>query len=100
MQELYFLMKLMSSNNSAGKKSFEDFRTVLDIPYDTYRETCVPLGFLDDDNGWDLVMTESAAYDVPSQMNEGHLCYLTRLDILRVYLIRIGGQWANILCTG
>jgi ATP-dependent DNA helicase PIF1 len=28
----------------------------------------VALGFLDDDNEWDLVMTESAAYDMPSQM--------------------------------
>jgi ATP-dependent DNA helicase PIF1 len=41
---------------------------VLDVPYDTYRETCVALGFLDDDNEWDLVMTESAAYDMPSHV--------------------------------
>jgi hypothetical protein len=33
-----------------------------------YRETCVALGFLDDDNEWDLVMTESAAYVMPSQI--------------------------------
>jgi hypothetical protein len=59
MQELYFLRTLISSNHSAGKKSFEDVWTVLDVPYDTYRETCVALGFLDDDTKWDLVMTES-----------------------------------------
>jgi hypothetical protein len=40
---------------------------VLDVPYDTYRETCVALGFLDDYNAWDLVMTESAAYDMSNQ---------------------------------
>jgi hypothetical protein len=68
MQGLYFLRTLMSSNHSAGKKSFEDVRTVLDVPYDTYRETWVALGFLDDDNAWDLVMTDSAAYAMPSQM--------------------------------
>jgi hypothetical protein len=68
MQELYFLRTLMSSNHGAGKKSFEDNRTVLDIPYDTYREACVALGFLDDDNEWDLVMTESAACGMPSKL--------------------------------
>jgi hypothetical protein len=30
------------------KKLFEDARTVLDVWYDTYRETCVALGLLDD----------------------------------------------------
>jgi hypothetical protein len=49
-QELYFLRTLMSSNHSAGEKSFEDVRTVLDVLYHTYMETRVALGFLDDDN--------------------------------------------------
>jgi hypothetical protein len=56
-QELYFLRTLMSSNHSAGKKSFEDVRTVLDVLYHTYMKTCVALGFLDDDNEWDMGMT-------------------------------------------
>jgi hypothetical protein len=68
MQELYFLRTLMSSNHSAGGGSSEDVRTVLDVPSDTYRETCVALGFLDDDNEWDLIMTESAVHYKPSQM--------------------------------
>jgi hypothetical protein len=46
----------------------EDVRTVLDVQYDTYRETCVALIFLDDDNEWDLVMTDSAAYYMMSHM--------------------------------
>ena len=68
MQELYFLRTLVASNHSAGKKSFEDLRTVQDVSYDTYRETCVALDFLDDDHKWNLAMTDSAAYDMPSQM--------------------------------
>jgi hypothetical protein len=58
----------MCSIHSAGLKSFEDVRSVLDdVPYDTHRETCVYLGFLDDGNEWGLVMTDYAAYDMPSQ---------------------------------
>jgi ATP-dependent DNA helicase PIF1 len=68
MQELYFLRTLMSSNHSAGEKSFEDVRTLLYVPYDIYRETCVALGFLDDYNEWDLIMTESVAYDMTSYL--------------------------------
>jgi hypothetical protein len=68
MQELYFLRTLVSSNHSAGKKSLEDVRTVLDVPHDTYRETCVALGFLDDDTEWDLVTTDTEAYDMLIQI--------------------------------
>jgi hypothetical protein len=31
-------------------------------------ETCVVLGFLDDDNEWDLITTDSAAYAMMSKM--------------------------------
>jgi hypothetical protein len=41
---------------------------VLDVPYHTYRETYVALGFMGDDNEWDMVITESAAYDMSRQM--------------------------------
>jgi hypothetical protein len=68
MQELYFLRTLMSSNHSAVEKSFADVRTVLNVPYDTYRETYMALGFLDDDNEWDLVMTEYAAYNMSNHL--------------------------------
>jgi hypothetical protein len=88
----------MSSNHIAGEKSFEDVRIVLDVPYDTYMKTCVALGFLDDDNAWDLVMTDSALYDMPSKMRSTMICwYLMRLDILWVYLISIVGQWTGDL---
>jgi hypothetical protein len=68
MQEIYFLRTYISSNHSAGKKSCDDIWTVLDVPYGTYRERCVALGFLYDENEWDLSMTESAAYAMPSQI--------------------------------
>jgi hypothetical protein len=89
----------MSSSHIAGEKSFEDVRTVLDVPHDTYMKTCVALGFLDDENEWDLVMTDSALYDMPSKMRATMvICwYLMRLDILWVYLISIGGQWTGDL---
>jgi hypothetical protein len=40
----------MSFNRSDREESFEDVRTVLYVPYDTYIETCTALGFLDDYN--------------------------------------------------
>jgi ATP-dependent DNA helicase PIF1 len=43
---------------------------MLDVPYNTHRATCAALGFLDDDNEWDLVMSESAVYDTPSQIRD------------------------------
>jgi hypothetical protein len=54
---------------------------VLDIPYDTYRETCVALGFLDDDNESDLVMTESTVYDMSSQMRATFVILLVFNDV-------------------
>jgi hypothetical protein len=55
------------SNHCFKKKSFEDVRIVLDVPYDTYMETCVALGFLGDDNEWDLAKTDYTAYAMTSQ---------------------------------
>jgi hypothetical protein len=40
---------------------------VLDVPHDNHRETCAALGFLDDNNEWDLFMTESRVYDIYSK---------------------------------
>jgi hypothetical protein len=62
----------------------------------------VAFGFLDDVNEWDLVMTGSAAHDIPSQMSATFaiLLVFNEVGIIRVYLIIIGGQWVKILCTG
>jgi hypothetical protein len=100
MQELYFLRTLLSSNHSAEGKSFEDIRTVLDVPYDTYMEMYTYPGFLDDDNEWDLAMTDSAGYDMPSQMRATFVILLAFTENHRVYLISIIGQWVNIFCAG
>jgi hypothetical protein len=58
---------LTSSNHSTRKNTFQDVWNVLDVPYYNYSETCVALGFNDDDNAWDLAMTNSSAYGMPSQ---------------------------------
>jgi hypothetical protein len=49
---------------------------VLYILYDTYREICVALGFMDDDNEWDLEMTDSVAYIMPSHMRASFVIML------------------------
>jgi hypothetical protein len=52
------------------------------------------LGFLDDDNEWDLVIADSAVYGMQIQMRD------TFVILLVYYLISIGGQWVNIFCIG
>ena len=47
--EIFFLRMLLSDttlNHSAGKKSFADLRTVDNVQYATYKETCRALGML------------------------------------------------------
>jgi hypothetical protein len=102
MQELYFLRTLMSSNHSAGEKSFEDVPTVLDVPYDTYMETCVDLGFLDDENEWYLVMTEYAVYAMLSKTRSTFVILLIFSEVGHPVGL-FDNHWLEMgkyLCTG
>ena len=50
--ETFYLRMLLSDttyNHSAGKRSFEDLRTVNGAFYATYKDTCRELGLLEDD---------------------------------------------------
>ena len=57
-------------NHSAGKKSFEDLRSVDNVTYVSYRETCRMLGMLQDDELWKLVMEDASEEKLPMQMRE------------------------------
>ena len=49
-------------------KSFEDIRTVNGITHNTFRETCLSLGLLEDDRHWDQTLEEAEACQLPKQM--------------------------------
>ena len=57
-------------NHSAGKKSFEDLRTVNNITYESYKETCRTLGMMKDDELWIMVMEDARDQQMPAQMRE------------------------------
>ena len=71
--EVFYLRMLLIDalhNHSAGKKSFEDIRTVNDVLYESYKETCRELGMLNDDELWNLVMEDAKEQQLPMQMRE------------------------------
>ena len=71
--EMFFLRMLLSDttlNHSAGKKSFEDIRTVNGVVYESFKETCRALGMLQDDELWKMVMEDARQQQTPVQMRE------------------------------
>ena len=57
-----------ATNLSAGKKSFQDLKTVDDVEYDTYKDACRALGLLEDDQAWIDVMEDASHQDLPQKM--------------------------------
>ena len=47
--------------------SFKDIRTVEGHEYNTYREACLALGLLENDNQWNETLQQGAHYDSPAQ---------------------------------
>ena len=68
-------------NHSAGKTSFEDMRTVNEIVYDSYKDTCIALGLLKDDELWKMVMEDAKQQKMPSQMRELFCVLLLFCDV-------------------
>ena len=69
--EVFYLRMLLVDivfNQSAGKTSFGDLRTVNGVEYGTFKETCRALGLLDDDELWNLVMEDAKNEKMPKQM--------------------------------
>ena len=64
-------------NHSAGKKSFEDLRTVENVAYDTFRDTCRALGMLQDDQLWHMTMDDAKQLKLPMQMRELFVILMT-----------------------
>ncbi|KAL5163060.1 hypothetical protein HKD37_07G020033 [Glycine soja] len=70
--ELFYLRMMLGS--CKGPTSFEDIRTVANIQYATYRETCFAMGFLQDDREYVEAIKEAK--------DRGTANYLRKLFVL------------------
>lgn len=61
--ECYFLRMLLYKIN--GPTCFNDLKTVEGNTFNTYRETCLHLGLLENDNHWHLALTEATISNSP-----------------------------------
>ena len=53
-----------------GCSSFQELRTVNNKQYNTFREACLALGFLDDDNESIVCLEEAASFASPKQLRD------------------------------
>ena len=82
--EIFYLRMLLSDttlNHSAGKISFEDLRTVDNVQYDTFKDTCRALGMLQDDQMWHSVMEDARTQNLTMQMRELFIVLMTFTDL-------------------
>jgi len=54
---MFFLRILL--HNVVGPETFQNIKTVDNIVFETYKETCLKLGLLKDDQHWDAAMFEA-----------------------------------------
>jgi hypothetical protein len=66
--ERYYLRILLLYRK--GNSSFEQLRTVDGVTHNTYRETCIALGFANDDNEWKMCLAEASLTSSAKQLRE------------------------------
>ncbi|RYE17175.1 MAG: hypothetical protein EOP45_16265 [Sphingobacteriaceae bacterium] len=73
--ECYYLRILL--HTIKGPTSFESLKTVNGVVHSTYREACLELGLLENDNQWDLALIEAAQISHPIQIRNLFAIILT-----------------------
>ena len=78
----------MLLNIVCGATSFENLRTVNGILYPSFKEACIALGLLQNDEEWDLCLKEAAQIQTGTQMRKLFatlllFCEPTRPEVLR-----------------
>lgn len=64
--ELFHLRLLLIHRK--GAKSFDDLKTVNGIIHNTFLETCLALGVIEDDNEWKRALNEAESWMMPQQL--------------------------------
>lgn len=73
--ECYFLRLLL--HNIRGPTSFQYLKTVNNCRYNTYREVCLKLGLLENDQHWNNSLKEAAISNSPKQIRNLFAIILT-----------------------
>ena len=73
--EWFYLRLLLTS--VTGATSFADLRTVNNIQHDTYKEACLALGLLENDNEWIQCLTEAGEMQTGSSLRSLFAVILT-----------------------
>ena len=59
--DVFYLRLLLHHDHCKNKSSFKDLRPINADLFETYQEVCRILGLLQDDNEWEIVLSEGAA---------------------------------------
>ena len=82
--DLFYLRILLCDNTvnfSAGKVSFEDMLTINGVQHNSYREVCLELGLMKDDEIWSMVLMDAKEQNLPKQMRMLFIILLIFTDI-------------------
>ena len=63
--DIFYLRMLLHDIRSVGATSFRSLRTYNTILHRNYKDACLHLGLLQDDNEWHECLTEAANYSMP-----------------------------------
>ena len=75
--ETFYLRMLLHDDNSRGKTSFSDMKTLpTGYTCETFQETCRELGLLSDDQEWQRVLAEAANTRLCPQLRELYIVIL------------------------
>lgn len=66
--ERFYLRLLL--NIVKSPTTYEDIRTVNFIVYDTFKSAYVARGLLEDDNKWNIALTEASRWAMPTSLRE------------------------------
>lgn len=64
--ECFFLRLLL--HNIRGPQNFNELKTVNGNLFSTFREACIELGLLENDNQWNIALTEAAKICTANQI--------------------------------
>lgn len=78
-RECYYLRLLL--NKIKGPKSFLDLKTVDNIVYSNYQETCLKLGLIGDDKEWEYALEEAIMCDSPYKIRNLFAVLLTFCEV-------------------
>ena len=77
--ERYYLRLLLT--HVTGATSFKSLRTIDEIEYETYKETCIQYGLLESDDEWDKCLSEAAEMKTGYQLRNLFAMILAQCEV-------------------